>query len=506
MACSVDAKLLKSTKFPPEFNQKVDMEKVNAEVIKKWIARRIPEILGNDDDVVIELCFNLIEGSRYPDIKKTQIQLTGFLDKDTASFCKELWKLCLSAQTNPQGVPKQLLEAKKLELIQEKIEAEKSAEEARRRKEEKERRDRETSNVKNRESDTQDRGYRSAKGDSWRGAQVDREPGRRRLDRHGERNDTRAFDRRPKRQSRSPPHRRHSRDHGKFRPTRKLDTYIPHRRTNRRRTSTSRSRSSSITRSRSRSIPIRRGRSVSRSRSPTPRRRSRSPPRRGDFYRSRSEKYRRGRSQNRRSRRRSPDRSDSYRSRSRSFTRSPRPIKRRRYRSRSSSISPHRSRRFTSSRSHSTSSSRSPSRTIRRRRARSRVKTKNSPIPDSDDEKGRTRLDSRRGREISEHCATRGVSRNKSPRNGRSPQRTPRQSRSPSRNRTSVGSKPKRRRSIQYYEPANRRRQNNTSVHLPDHKGDRKSDFIDDNHKFPDQDHRTKSSSEIIVSEKKSDH
>ena len=56
-----------------------------------------------------------------PDIKKMQIQLTGFLDKDTASFCKELWKLCLSAQSNPQGVPKELLEAKKLELIQEKV-------------------------------------------------------------------------------------------------------------------------------------------------------------------------------------------------------------------------------------------------------------------------------------------------------------------------------------------------------------------------------------------------
>ena len=56
-----------------------------------------------------------------PDIKVLQIQLTGFLDKDTAKFCKELWTLCLSAQSNPQGVPKELLEAKKLELIQEKV-------------------------------------------------------------------------------------------------------------------------------------------------------------------------------------------------------------------------------------------------------------------------------------------------------------------------------------------------------------------------------------------------
>jgi hypothetical protein len=35
MASSVDAKLLKSTKFPPEFSQKVDMQKVNVEVMKK---------------------------------------------------------------------------------------------------------------------------------------------------------------------------------------------------------------------------------------------------------------------------------------------------------------------------------------------------------------------------------------------------------------------------------------------------------------------------------------
>jgi hypothetical protein len=36
MATSVDAKLLKQTKFPPEFSQKVDMKKVNVEVMKKY--------------------------------------------------------------------------------------------------------------------------------------------------------------------------------------------------------------------------------------------------------------------------------------------------------------------------------------------------------------------------------------------------------------------------------------------------------------------------------------
>lgn len=31
----------------------------------RWIAGKISDILGAEDDVVIELCFNLIEGSRY---------------------------------------------------------------------------------------------------------------------------------------------------------------------------------------------------------------------------------------------------------------------------------------------------------------------------------------------------------------------------------------------------------------------------------------------------------
>ncbi|KAJ5472635.1 Splicing factor PWI [Penicillium desertorum] len=160
MASSVDAKLIRRTKFPPEFNKKVDMTKVNVEVMKKWIASQISKILGNEDDVVIELCFAHLEGSRFPDIKLLQIQLTGFLDKDTPKFCQELWSLCLSGQENPQGVPKELLEAKKLELIQEKVilEAEKASEALRRQREQDQTRERELDDVRRRERSDRGRG------------------------------------------------------------------------------------------------------------------------------------------------------------------------------------------------------------------------------------------------------------------------------------------------------------------------------------------------------------
>ncbi|KAL8829037.1 MAG: hypothetical protein Q9170_006339 [Blastenia crenularia] len=207
MATNVDAKLLKQTKFPPEFNQKIDMKKVNVEVMKKWIAGKISEILGSEDDVVIELCFNLLEGSRFPDIKVLQIQLTGFLDKDTPKFCKELWTLCLSAQSNPQGVPKELLEAKKLELIQEKIDAEKAAEQAQHRKEQERTREKNIDNIRHRER--AERGRGRGRGDRF----------------HHE------YDRRPSRDSRSPPPRRRQspyRDDYRGPPRRDfVDTYVP---------------------------------------------------------------------------------------------------------------------------------------------------------------------------------------------------------------------------------------------------------------------------------------
>ncbi|CBX95634.1 hypothetical protein IAQ61_004460 [Plenodomus lingam] len=119
MASTVDQKRLKATKFPPEFDKKVDIEKVNIDLMKKWIANRITNILGDEDDIVVETCYNLVEQNQFPKIKEIQIQLTGFLGKDTATFCKELWDLMLSAQESPMGVPRELLEAKKLELQRE---------------------------------------------------------------------------------------------------------------------------------------------------------------------------------------------------------------------------------------------------------------------------------------------------------------------------------------------------------------------------------------------------
>ncbi|KAK5109774.1 hypothetical protein LTR62_006506 [Meristemomyces frigidus] len=299
LTTDVDKRLLRTTKFPPEFNTKVDMTKVNIPVIKKWVSDGIEKILGIDDDVVTDTIFNLIEGPKYPNIKELQISLNGFLDKDAPKFCADLWKLCLSAQDNPQGIPKELLEAKKMELIQERLEEDKAREEASKRQEAEREREAEIARTRDRERSERDRG---------------------RVGRHG-----RDFDRRaPRRDSRSPPPRRRDRDDFYREPSR-IDSYVPgrsrrdHDRPQRRRRSPSYDRA----RSRTRSPPPRRKRrsSFSPSRSP-PRRRRRTSSSDGDekarkakrdMSRSRSPPKHRSRSP-RRHRRRSPSSGNKSRS------------------------------------------------------------------------------------------------------------------------------------------------------------------------------------------------
>lgn len=46
------------------------------------------------------------------DGKHVQIQLTGFMEKNTGRFMKELWSLLTSAQSNLSGIPQQFLDVK----------------------------------------------------------------------------------------------------------------------------------------------------------------------------------------------------------------------------------------------------------------------------------------------------------------------------------------------------------------------------------------------------------
>ncbi|KAH6587435.1 hypothetical protein BASA50_011377 [Batrachochytrium salamandrivorans] len=103
-------KLLKSIQFPACFSQKVDFKKVQFKTIRPWIAKKVVEALGFEDDVVIEFAFGLLETETDP--RQIQIKLTGFLEVKTPKFMEDLWNLLLSAQASPTGIPKEFLDSK----------------------------------------------------------------------------------------------------------------------------------------------------------------------------------------------------------------------------------------------------------------------------------------------------------------------------------------------------------------------------------------------------------
>ncbi|PSC72111.1 serine arginine repetitive matrix 1 [Micractinium conductrix] len=138
-----EKKLMKSMKFPPEFSTKVDLTAVNWDTMKPWIAKRITELLGGlEDDVLIAYVIEQLEGKKNVDPRQLQISLTGFLEKNTSLFCKELWQLLISANETGTGIPQRFLDEKAEEMRRAKEEAERLQEairEARRQQEERER-------------------------------------------------------------------------------------------------------------------------------------------------------------------------------------------------------------------------------------------------------------------------------------------------------------------------------------------------------------------------------
>lgn len=139
---NADQKLVKemskNNRFPEHFAKKVDISKVSMDVMKPWIARRITELLGFEDDIVVDFCVAQLQdpAEKGLDPKMLQVSLTGFMERKAAPFCSELWQHLLSAMESPVGVPREFIDQKKEELRQKKEEAERVQDELKRRKQE----------------------------------------------------------------------------------------------------------------------------------------------------------------------------------------------------------------------------------------------------------------------------------------------------------------------------------------------------------------------------------
>ena len=86
-------KMIKKTKFPDNFSEKVDMKKVNMETMVPWITAEVQKYVGFDDEVLIGYVQSQLEppGGSAVDPRVVQMNLMGFLEKNTSTFMAELW-------------------------------------------------------------------------------------------------------------------------------------------------------------------------------------------------------------------------------------------------------------------------------------------------------------------------------------------------------------------------------------------------------------------------------
>ena len=125
---------MRTIKVAPELEKKVDMTKVNIEVLRSWITKKCIELLGTEDEVLINFVMDMLSKDRvrraehgaqthrrasarrpltsglcaptpapthprqFPDGKLMQVNLTGFFERHTPQFMQQLWTLLLSAQ------------------------------------------------------------------------------------------------------------------------------------------------------------------------------------------------------------------------------------------------------------------------------------------------------------------------------------------------------------------------------------------------------------------------
>eukprot|EP00375_Theileria_parva_P002254 XP_764932.1 hypothetical protein [Theileria parva strain Muguga] len=107
-----EKELYESKNWPKSFSSPVDITRVKIDAFKPWITKRVSDLMGIEDDIVIDYFFN--EKPRL-DPKRLQISLTGFMEKKAGIFVRELWELLLSAQSNPDGIPQAFIDGENRE-------------------------------------------------------------------------------------------------------------------------------------------------------------------------------------------------------------------------------------------------------------------------------------------------------------------------------------------------------------------------------------------------------
>mmetsp|Transcript_2389 Transcript_2389/g.8517 ORF Transcript_2389/g.8517 Transcript_2389/m.8517 type:complete len:139 (-) Transcript_2389:822-1238(-) len=94
--------LQKQVKMPKQLDKNVDLKKIEMALINQWVVSRTTEILGFEDEVLVNFIENILDTE--PNPRALYVQIAGFLEEKTLEFVVELWELLTSAEENG-GIP-----------------------------------------------------------------------------------------------------------------------------------------------------------------------------------------------------------------------------------------------------------------------------------------------------------------------------------------------------------------------------------------------------------------
>ncbi|SBT34963.1 pre-mRNA splicing factor, putative [Plasmodium ovale wallikeri] len=122
-----EKKLIEKIAWPEIYNYKIDVGKINFNVVETWVNKRLIEILGFEDEILSEYCISQLKHAKEKKgtittilrLATSQLQLlnaphTG--NKKSEVFVKELLELLISNEKDEERIAKSLVESKKSEI------------------------------------------------------------------------------------------------------------------------------------------------------------------------------------------------------------------------------------------------------------------------------------------------------------------------------------------------------------------------------------------------------
>uniref|UniRef100_A0A0K0ERJ9 PWI domain-containing protein n=1 Tax=Strongyloides stercoralis TaxID=6248 RepID=A0A0K0ERJ9_STRER len=111
-----EKKMLNKIKFEKVLDTKIEnLSKIDFDLLRPWISKKIIEMIGVEDDIVENLIVTSLQSGTDP--KLLQMNLAGFFNARNARiFMGEFWNLLIEASNSKDGIPQALIDLKLSEV------------------------------------------------------------------------------------------------------------------------------------------------------------------------------------------------------------------------------------------------------------------------------------------------------------------------------------------------------------------------------------------------------